>query len=108
MKIHEGPHDGANPHFDPDTGEICFGCKVKTISTEPGAARVTQQYGGPRREVKEPSWEKGIAGEHRPGGGFMPYLNESSGHIGLHAWQAERAKRMQVRERQLTASEPLR
>lgn len=104
MKCHEGPHDGLDPYYD-DDGEICFGCKIKTVSTEPGAARVTQGYGGAHREVKEPSWEKGLAGEHRPGGGFMPYLDEHGKRIGLHQWQSERARLLPERKRQL-ASQP--
>lgn len=102
MKCHDGPHDGEHPYYD-DDGEICFGCKVKTISTDPGQARITQGYGGKRREVKEPSWEKGLAGEHRPGGGFMPYLDDNGKRIGLHRWQSERSRLMESRKQQLAS-----
>jgi hypothetical protein len=37
------------------------------------------------------SWEAGIAGEHRPGGTFMPYVNETGTPIGVHDWQHRRA-----------------
>jgi hypothetical protein len=30
------------------------------------------------REVRQPSWEAGLAGERRPGGGFMPILKDHS------------------------------
>lgn len=67
MKPHDGPHDGNNPHPG------CFGCRIKTVNlgAEATASR-TKDRVAPR--TPDPAWERGVAGEHRPGGTFMPYL----------------------------------
>lgn len=38
----------------------------------------------PLRPMVEPSWEKGIAGERRCDGSFMPYLNDHREVMGVH------------------------
>lgn len=38
----------------------------------------------------EPSWEKGIAGEHRPGGTFMPYIDREGQPIHVKAFGENR------------------
>ena len=55
------------------------------------------------REVKppkEPSWEQGIAGEERPGGGFMPYLQDSGATMGVHEHASRRGEIERIRDRQ--------
>jgi len=39
-----------------------------------------------------PAWEKGIAGEHRPGGTFVPYLKNDGSHIGVKEFADNRTK----------------
>jgi hypothetical protein len=48
------------------------------------------------------SWERGIAGEHRPDGSFMPYVSETGRRIRLKEWGETRSLR-EIRERQLSA-----
>ena len=39
-----------------------------------------------------PAWEKGIAGEHRPGGTFVPYLKNDGSQIGVKEFADNRTK----------------
>tara|TARA_R100001530_G_scaffold124428_1_gene92614 strand:+ start:122 stop:472 length:351 start_codon:yes stop_codon:yes gene_type:complete len=39
-----------------------------------------------------PAWEKGIAGEHRRGGAFVPYLNADGERIGVKKFADNRTK----------------
>ena len=39
-----------------------------------------------------PAWEKGIAGEHRPGGTFVPYLKNDGSRIGVKEFADNRTK----------------
>lgn len=51
--------------------------KAITPTRHSNRPKVLTQHDG------DPKWEKGIAGEHRPGGGFMPYLGENREPIRL-------------------------
>lgn len=42
------------------------------------------------RPMQTPSWEKGIAGEHRVDGSFMPYLNDHREEMGVHEFGNKR------------------
>jgi hypothetical protein len=44
------------------------------------------------RPMKQPSWEKGIEGTHRPGGYFMPFLNDKGARMGVHEAQSNRSR----------------
>ena len=46
----------------------------------PGGARDAKYT---HRPPPDPSWERGVAGEHRPGGSFMPYVDENLHPIGI-------------------------
>jgi len=82
MKTHDGPHDG--------THDDCFGCKVKHIQVDQGVM-ATRSPSKKLRPMADPSWEKGIAGEQRPGG-FMPYLNAKLDPIRVKEWGEIRSK----------------
>jgi len=96
---HPGPHDPDDPYIDPDTGEMCFGCKVKSLRFDGSATTVGKQSRAtrpPRRP--DPAWERGVAGEKRADGSFMPYLDQRTlSPIGIkkfgekrHHFEAER------------------
>lgn len=47
----------------------------------------------PYRPVKEPSWEKGVVGEHRSDGSFMPVLAPGTDRpMGVHEHQSQSHK----------------
>lgn len=102
--IHDGPHDPDNPHIDPDTGEVCFGCKIRTLNFDGSATTVGRQSRGSRPgRVPDPAWERGVAGEHRPGGGFMPYLDHKLSEIGVKEFGERRHELEDKRARQLAS-----
>jgi len=39
-----------------------------------------------------PAWERGISGEHRPGGTFVPYLDSEGKRIGVKKFADNRKK----------------
>ena len=80
----ERTHDGSH-------GDDCFGCRIQSIrlGAEATASR-TKNKVLPRQV--EPTWEKGIAGEHRPGGGFMPYLKPGT-HTPMGVKEASQRRR---------------
>lgn len=48
-----------------------------------------------------PDWEKGRAGEERPGGGFMPYISSGAGgSMGVKEHSERRVEVKRVRDRQ--------
>lgn len=53
-----------------------YACRLraKNISVQPGRARHTPYKGGAESQSKYNGMNRGVAGEHRPGGSFMPYL----------------------------------
>lgn len=70
-----------------------YGCdlKVKGVQVLPSATP-TRTSNRPQsvRPMQQPSWEKGIAGETRPDGSFMPYLNEHREEMGVHEFANRR------------------
>lgn len=62
----------------------------------------------PTRRVRRPfrpkvncSWEAGVAGERRPGGDFMPYLDGSGRKIRVKEYGERRRELSEIRQRQL-------
>jgi hypothetical protein len=64
----------------PDCECDTYGCQLrrKGISLS-STASPTMRARRPWRPKVNCSWEAGVAGEHRPGGTFMPYVGEHSG-----------------------------
>lgn len=54
----------------------------------PGGTRTSN--GKPAKH--NPAWERGVKGEHRADGSFMPYLDKDLAPIGLKQWGEERHK----------------
>jgi len=92
---HEGPHNPDDPQFDAD-GKICFGCKVGSGSGAVFAlghgAMETRRPDRPfvNRPMVEPSWEKGVVREQRPGGGSVPLLGNDGHEIGVKEYSEQR------------------
>lgn len=77
----------------------CYGCRLraKGVMVSPAATPNRRNKIAPR--TADPAWERGIAGEHRPGG-FMPYLNDKGSPI--HVKEAgERRTEIDARVHQL-------
>jgi hypothetical protein len=51
--------------------------------------------------MTQPSWEAGVAGEHRVDGAFMPYLDSTLEPIGVKEMADDRHRLEAVRHRQL-------
>jgi len=48
--------------------------RSKGVIVDAGAAKSTRR-GKPSSNAEYNGWERGVEGEHRPDGSFMPYLN---------------------------------
>lgn len=100
------PHDGMCEDLaerDPD----CYRCKIAGFGVMPSATPTrTANRTQPIRPVQQPSWEKGRAGEHRPGGTFMPYL-AGTRPIPVKEFAEKRTALEAERRRQLNATAPL-
>lgn len=79
---------GHGPWCQPD----CFGCKVATVAVD--ARRATPNRFGTNRvppRQADPAWERGVAGERRPDGSFMPFVHaEGLQKIHLKEWGEKR------------------
>lgn len=76
--------------------------RAKGISVAPSAtpSRFKQ---GRRRPIEQPSWEKGIPTEKRPGGFEMPYLNEDGSRVRVKEHAQRRHEIHAIRDRQRNA-----
>lgn len=72
-----------------------YGCQLRRKGIYfDSRATPTSRVRRPWRPKVANSWEAGVAGEHRPDGSFMPYLNDRGTKI--------RVKEMGERRRELT------
>lgn len=96
MKTHDGPHGGVN--FDAE----CYGCRLKEKNISySSAATPTRGRRQPFRPIQQPSWEAGVAGETRPDGSFMPYLDKNLNEIGVKEMADNRQSLEAIRHQQL-------
>ena len=79
---------------DPDT--VCQDCggTVKRILQAPAltAAAAPSRMNKVPPPQADPAWERGIAGEHRRGGTFVPYLDGEGKRIGVKDFADNRTK----------------
>lgn len=78
----------------------CFKQATSTLNVE--TVRGRERKG--RTKKVEPSWEKGRAGEHRPGGGFMPYIDPKTGSAMTIKRYAEGGRHLVEKGRQRLAA----
>ncbi len=103
MKRHDGDHDPEHPVVL-DDGSECLGCRIRGgfVPALGRSVTATRTPSKKLRPMKGSSWEKGIAGETRPGGGFMPYLNPKTfSEIGVKEAGERRTEHTRIRESQL-------
>jgi len=87
---------------DPDT--VCQDCggTVKRILQAPAltAAAAPSRMNKVPPPQANPAWEKGIAGEHRRDGSFVPYVHADGSRIGVKEFADNRTKYKRIiRER---------
>ena len=80
---------------DPDT--VCQDCgeeAVRRILQSPAltAAAAPSRMNKVPPPKANPAWEKGIAGQHRPGGTFVPYVDSEGKRIGVKKFADNRKK----------------
>ena len=65
--------------YDPD----CYGCRLRSkgVAISPAATPSRRNTVAP--PTADPAWERGVAGERRPDGSFMPYLNDKGSRLHL-------------------------
>lgn len=76
--------------------------RAKGISVAPSATPSRYRH-GKLRPVKQPSWEKGIVTEKRPGGFEMPYINEKGAKVRVKEYGQRRHEIAKIRDRQRNA-----
>lgn len=91
---------------EPNCGCEAYACKLrrKGIALSSAATPTRTQNRPFRPGPKFNSWEKGVAGEHRADGSFMPYLNEHGSPIGLKPFSENRREFEQTRSRQMSGA----
>lgn len=50
--------------------------------------------------MKEPSWEKGVAGTNRPDGSFVPFVDAKGNDIGVKQYADNRGRLDAIRKEQ--------
>lgn len=66
------------PAHDPSLGADCgcFGCHIRTLQFDPRAMPNRRNSAPPA--AANPAWERGVAGERRRDGSFMPFIEEKT------------------------------
>ena len=90
--------------------EICQECgeAVKRILQAPAltAAATPSRRNKVPPSKANPAWEKGIAGEHRRDGSFVPYLKRDGSQVGVKEFAANRTKYERILREQRPQSTP--
>jgi hypothetical protein len=78
-----------------------YGCqlRLKGITVSSSATPSRGKRGKPAEHTNN-SWEKGIAGENRGHGTFMPYLNDKGKPMSIKQGSEQRHKIKEIRARQ--------
>ena len=86
----------------------CFGESARGVAASglpsgslTGGVQVLKPHQLPK--TVEPTWEKGVAGEQRPGGGYMPYLNGDGAKMGVKEYSEKKHTVRDIRKRQVTS-----
>lgn len=82
-----------------------YGCVMrrKGLQVSP-AALPNRRNTVPPRKNEVPAYNKTVRGEHRPGGTFVPYLNERLEPIRAKEYEHRRHELEDIRRRQLNAT----
>lgn len=58
-----------------------YACELRRKAPQVGVAGMVRHNGKPPSKPRYNQWEKGKAGEHRPGGAWMPYIDGKGSEI---------------------------
>lgn len=90
--------------YDPN----CYGCQLRAKNVGLSAEAIpNRQNKVPPRQVSDPSWEKGRAGETRNDGSFMPYLDSVGQPMGVKELSSKRNVVETTRREQINSTQPL-
>jgi hypothetical protein len=94
-------------HCEPPCDEH-YSCRLKqNVAMVAPSAMPSRYHHGALRKPKQPSWERGIATESRPGGAVMPYINEKGDKVRVKEFGQRRHEIAAIRDRQRNAPRPL-
>jgi hypothetical protein len=84
-----------------------YGCELRRKGVQyAGSATPTSRARKPFRESINCSWEAGVAGETRPDGSRMPYLDGTGRKIRVKEYGENRRKLSDIRSRQVQGPAP--
>jgi hypothetical protein len=77
-----------------------YACQLRAKGVQLSAGRATTiRKGKPGSNAEHNGWERGVAGERRKGGTFMPYLDAKGDVIPIREGVAKRAHHREIRQR---------
>jgi hypothetical protein len=94
----------ATTPFGSDPNSYGARLRAKGICLDAGAAK-SERKGKPSSNADYNGWERGVVGEHRPDGTFMPYLTGEGSPVRQKAWAEGRFEKAKVALDHLRASE---
>lgn len=84
-----------------------YACELRAKNVGVAPSSMPSRFNhGKLRPIVQPSWEKGIATEKRPGGYEMPYLNENGTRLRVKEAGERRHEIAAIRDRQRNAPSP--
>lgn len=82
-----------DPHpYDPD----CYGCQMRDKGNFLHASAIPSRQNSVPPRAADPAWERGVAGEYRVDGSFVPYLRADGEKIGVKEFGEKRHQYEQV------------
>lgn len=82
-----------------------YGCRLKGGNLTVSARRGRGKPGSAPHQYNQ--WERGIAGEDRGNGFFMPYVGDDGDDMGVYELQGKRRKVESIRRAQINSTTPL-
>lgn len=83
----------------PDCQCSTYGCVLRRKGVQVALAATPSRHNRkPPRRTEPPAWNRGVVGEHRQGGGFMPYIDVHGEPIRNKQWASERRKLTAIRD----------
>lgn len=86
---------------DPDCRCGAYACTLRAKGVQLSAGQATSvRRGKPSSNAENNQWERGVAGEARKGGTFMPYLDGTGNVIPIKTGVEQKFKHREIRRRQ--------
>lgn len=68
----------------------CYGCRLRRKSFNVSAKALPSRQNTVPPRAADPTWEKGLVGENRPDGSFMPYLKPDGTNLRVKEYGEKR------------------